>query len=799
MKRILLLFAVAVAICSCKSDAKSYPHLYVSQGDHQATIEKIENEEWAANAYKKIVDKVAPYVERHTQDPEWITSRLAMYWKDGERYTQCYLLKQNWDYGEGNAPVPTMRFPGMRTWNKYYNVPLEDRTPYNETGDMWGIDRLNPNSAPVLVPYKKTGHMIRYNNTEILDLAKNAAYIYWLNGDEKYAKFATDIYYKWLVGTYYMNPILDPTSSCGSLGGWAPGGICGYYDYEQIHDDSAERAAAIYDYLRPYLAQNTDAHLDSIGKGTKEVTDEVMKRFIDLGLVRGGKRGNWNVNGFARIMAPMIILDSNDAYEDGKGREYYLEYFLTKDKEYHDSLAGMLKNYDTVTGLWNESPGYAFGTVTSILDFATMLHPIGVDIIADNAILQKAAQAIIPWMDARGNLIVFGDTRGGVADYTIFERLLTYYTKVGDKKSAEKMASAIAQAIENGTYSRDNADLVGLTTQVAIKGELPAVESGDLSYSELHRLFTMKDYNGENRLMATIYGGRKGNHLSSNGLAITLYGFDYALAPDAAGYESYWSKDFGYHQTATGSNTILPGYTQGEIVVNNTYPTLAADEYFNTKPHGSFYRMVDVTASEKRRVLTMVRCGAEAGYYVDIFFSDQPENDYIFHNVGKRLTLKDKNGKDLRVRLAADLGTKHSDAYSYFKSPRKVNHSEDFIANWIVADGIEVDFRMLGGANRALYTVNAPYSTLLKTLTPSAVSSSPESTPTLIVRQNGVNGKEQPFVGVYEAHKGNPVVKSVDLVSKSDDSDSMVIKVTLASGAVDTITYSADKGVVVTR
>ncbi len=797
IKRVLAIFAVAVSFVACQGSDNDYPSLYVSQGDHKATLEKIQTEEWAATAYESLLNSIDPYVERHTTDPEWILSRLSMYWKEGERYTQCYLLKQDWDYGEGDAPVPTVRFPGMRTWNKYYNVPLEDRTPYNESGDMWGVDRLNPDAEPVLVPYKESGHMVRLNNVEILNLARNAAYVYWLNKDEKYAKFAADIYYKWLVGTYYMNPILDPTSSCGSAGGWEPGGICGYYDYEQIHDDAAERTAAIYDYLRPYLAVHSDAHLDSIGKSTKEVNDEVLKRFIDLGLIRGGRQGNWNVNGFARIMSPIVVLDSNEAYEDGKGREYYLEYFLSKSTEYHECLEGMLANYDSVTGLWNESPGYAFGTVVSILDFATMLYPIGVDIIAENEILQKAAQAILPWMDGKGNLIVFGDTRGGVADFTIFERLLTYYTKVGDEESAAKMASAIGQAIENGTYSREGADWIGITTQVPIKGELSKVESGDISYSELHRLFTMRDTAGENELMATIYGGRKGNHLSENGLAITLYGYDYALAPDAAGYESYWSADVRYHQTATGSNTIVPGYTQGDIVVNNTYPALSSDEYFNSKPHDTFYRMVDVSANEKRRILTSVRCSDTAGYYVDIFFSDQNENDYIFHNVGKKLTIQNKAGEPLTLKIASDLGTKHSDAYSYFTSPRKVAFASDFIAHWDLAEGIEVDLRMLGGSKRTLYAVDAPYSTLNPSLTPGGVSSSPEATPTLIVRQNGVNGASQPFVGVYEAHKGEPVVKSVDLVSQS--SDSMVIAVTLTSGAVDTITYSSNIGVTVAR
>ncbi len=798
MKKLLTYLLLCVALCSCQ-DAQQ-PHLYASKGDQEAVNQKIETQEWARESFDKIKASVDKYVEQHKTDPEWITSRIAMYWKDGERYTQCYLKAQNWDYGEGNAPVPTLRFPGMRTWNRYANVPLEQRPPYNETGDMLGIDRTNPDADPVSVPYKESGHMIRYNNVEILDLARSAAYVYWVTGDEDYAKFASDIYYQFLTGLYYMEPILDPTRSTGGAGGWEPGGICGYYDYEQIHDDMGRRIAATYDYLRPYLAKTPNAHIASIGKTTREVNDEVLKRFIELGLIRGGSKGNWNVNGYACIMAPIVVLGPNEEYEDGRGREYYLEYFLTKTTQYHVALDGILEYYDPITGLWDESPGYSFGTVTSLLDFATMLYPLGIDIIADNPILQKAAVAILPWMDERGNLVVFGDTRGGVADFTIFERLLTYFTKVGDAARANQMAEIIAKGIKDGIYTRDNSNWIGLTTQVVLPEDLSTSAVADLSYSTHHRFFTMKDYNGENKMMATIYGGRKGKHLSQTGLAITIYYDGYALVPDAAGYESYWSKDFSYHQSVTGANTIAPGYKEGDIVVNRTLPTIAADAFTNEGAHDSFYRMVDVSADEKRRVLTSVRVDDKSGYYVDIFSSDQMNNDYIFHNVGKELTLLNKAGDSpLRyLRKATDLASKgHHEAYSYFENPRKIAYNSDFIAHWDVADGIKVDFRQLGGSNRELYVVDAPYSTLYRNLTPEGVSASPDSTPTLIIRQNGVNGKSTPFVGVYEAYRGDAAVKSVDKVASANGE--LKFTVTLANGTVDTFTYTEAEGVTVSR
>lgn len=182
---------------------REHPCIYVSPSDRSRIQQKVRTEPWAREAFSKIRGRVEKLAERHVEDPRWIVSRLAMYWKEGERYTQCYLKKQNWDRGEGNAPVPTVRMPGMRTWNKYVNVPLEQRIPYNETGDMLGVNRHDPTAVPVKVPYKESGHMVRSNNSEILTLAENAAFVYWVTGEEKYARFAADIFNTWLAGTYY--------------------------------------------------------------------------------------------------------------------------------------------------------------------------------------------------------------------------------------------------------------------------------------------------------------------------------------------------------------------------------------------------------------------------------------------------------------------------------------------------------------------------------------------------------------------------------------------------------------------
>lgn len=42
--------------------------------------------------------------------------------------------------------------------------------------------------------------------------------------------------------------------------------------------------------------------------------------------------------------------------------------------------------------------------------------------------------AVFPWMDDAANMVVFGDSRGGSANFQTFENLLTYYTGTDNKE-----------------------------------------------------------------------------------------------------------------------------------------------------------------------------------------------------------------------------------------------------------------------------------------------------------------------------------------------------------------------------
>lgn len=804
-KRIALIITFFLAIIfSHAQKVKMHPRLFTDQEDRVQLLNKIEREAWAKDSWNKLLEEIDVHVNRHITDPEWIVSRLAMYWKKGEHYTQCYIKNQNWDYGEGNAPLPSVRLPGMRIWNDYVNVPLEDRIPYNESGDMLGISRSSGDKTPVLIPYKKSGHMVRQNNMEILKLAEKAAFAYYVTQDEKYAKYSSDILYTWLLGVYYMHPPLDPEKSTNGPGGYEPGGIMGYYDYEVIHDDRQITASMTYGFLYDYLNAHPHEHLKTINKKPVDVAGVVFKRFIEIGLMRGDKNGNWNVNRYKNILNSMLVLESNDFYEDGKGREYYIPFYTDyKPSEFFAGLPVIMDFYNKETGLWPESPGYASGMISLVLDMGLKLYKAGVNTLAGNPIITKAAMSNLGWLDARGNLVVFGDMRGGPADISSFESLLTYATWEGDMDTAEAMATVIRKSIASGQYDRHTSDWQGIIFNQPLPesgSDLPFHRS---AYSEFHRHLIMKNGNDENNgLMFTLFGGKNKSHLTKNGLAMQFYGKGWALAPDASAYESYWSNDAGYHRGIMGSNTIVPGYKDGEITINAMDPKTDLGAFYNSVETSKYCSFADVSADEKRRVVAMIRTSETTGYYVDIFRSDQEDNDYIHHNLGSLVSLKNVSNAPLSLKETNDLGTKYDKFYTFFKNQRKVNYSNDFNATWDIftlSPALHINMWMMGQDNRQLYVVDAPPTTIRDDVTPGQVNKSPETTPTLIVRQNGINGREHPFVSVFQSYETGK--KAIQNISKLKTSENF-ISISVASknskqyicNAIDNRVYKPMKG-----
>ena len=110
--------------------------------------------------------------------------------------------------------------------------------------------------------------------------------------------------------------------------------------------------------------------------------------------------------------------------------------------------------------------------------------------------------------------------------------------------------------------------------------------------------------------MFTLYGGKKGYFISlRTGWLLQFYAHGYALARMQRLMSPTGAKIMDTYQSPTGSNTVLPGYTEGDITIHAMEPMVKEGEFVNDRELTPYLNFADVSAGEKRRMVAMVRTG----------------------------------------------------------------------------------------------------------------------------------------------------------------------------------------------
>ena len=289
--------------------AYQHPRIYASDANKEAFLSQLTQSERPRTYVEDLKQQVEPYVDRHQSDPEWIISRLQMYWKT--RYTKVFVNGMDYSHGEGQAAVPTVRFSGSRDWATDYLVPaLEDVKPYMD--DERGIYLQNEakDGQPwEWAPIAETGHVIERINEQILDLAEDAAFLFWLTDEARYAKFAADILMKYVEGMHHREPPL-------TVGDDRNAKLMGLQTFEVIHERIVVPVTVAYDFLYPYLKEN--------GKDL-DMINAVLKKWVEQEIKFGVPDNNWNLMQARYITYLALALEDDEHYEDRKGQQYYLD------------------------------------------------------------------------------------------------------------------------------------------------------------------------------------------------------------------------------------------------------------------------------------------------------------------------------------------------------------------------------------------------------------------------------------------------------------------------------------------
>ena len=116
MRKILLLMALSFSawlqaqngILSMQL-SQEHPRYLTDASGKEATLKLISDEPWAKEVFGKLKEKTDVYVRLADAQPDWLLSRLAMYWKS--HATEVYVKGETFDHAGGEkAPVPTVRY-----------------------------------------------------------------------------------------------------------------------------------------------------------------------------------------------------------------------------------------------------------------------------------------------------------------------------------------------------------------------------------------------------------------------------------------------------------------------------------------------------------------------------------------------------------------------------------------------------------------------------------------------------------------------------------------------------------------
>jgi hypothetical protein len=707
LRETLLILSLATILFSpFNSEAQlSSPHILVNDSDKATVLDKIKNQSWARSILEEIHNEVTPYVSRHQTEPEWILSRYLMNRIPGKHHTTFYsdasgMGLVRW---EGNAPVPTVR---VSTWlrapitekgSSYRKPDIEELVPYDTSRVM---HLFNPETGQK--EWTDPQAYITDINGDINELALYAAIVYWLKGDDKYARFAADILDQWAKGCYYQEPIVGPCRT-------------GFLDMQTLGDQSYRSIILAYDFVKPFMQKNGyDLHW----------YETVFEKFASTLAFRGFWNNNWYAAESSTLVFAALSLENKQT------KDYYLKFFLEKDTIHGGcgqlALPSTVDKWLTPDGHWKEPGGYHNYPVGNLLVASLALEKNGYNIFGKFPALFQASYAMLKYSFPNLTVSAFGDTGRASQSAESLEIGLLGAVKY-KQPGLPEMTASMTKLTEGGIYRRERSGFLGLLCF------LPEIPEATTTYQwprtgilDFARYFLQRNgMDPETGLMVGVQGATY-NHNHCNGMAMELYGTGEVMGIDAGtgpNYEhpmhrNYYSQ-WAAHNTvvAAGSSSSVP-FSGAAGAKNIGQIALAAMEPLPDQeavsPHYSFTdtRYLDKsTNTQQSRTLAIVRTSETSGYFVDIYRSDNKlSNDYVYHNTGDSVSFLDETLKPVSsVSCSYPVNAKDYPGFRFFSDVKKIekyhgnlvarfcirgdNQDDRFVHAWIAGDAGNSYFR----------------------------------------------------------------------------------------------------------
>lgn len=800
---------------------EGFPRLLTTPDSKKETKKMIMKQAWAGKIFDDIKKRTDAYLAKIEKQPDWLYSRLQMYWTT--HATDVYINAETYDHAGGKAaPEPTVRYPGIRGMEAAFIRPaLEDIIPYddNKNGEVTFRDKSLPGMPMRLTHPSKTGAGITSINRQIMSIARDAAFMYWMTDDQRYAQMAAKVFDVYMAGLYYRNVPIDLAHGHQQT-------LVGLTTFEVIHEDIVEELTQTYDFLHDYLKSRYSKRMDMYASAFKKEADVII--------ANGVPHNNWDLFQAMFVQKIATVLDDNDAYKDKKGRQYYLDYLLNKSSIRQWSLQKLAAfGFDPLTHIWSESPGYSSNVVCDYADIATSFDKsFGINLIGEMPVIGQAVAAMPQYLFPNRMICGFGDTHPNYMRTSGLVRMIQNAQKYKLPQQEAKYTAMLKCIDPSVTASSGERRLPSSVNSLFAEKEFkvnPSIPAGKIEQYVSPLFYSPKvswlaQRNGmdkQHSLMISLNGSR-GNHQHANGISMELYGKGYVLGPDAGigrwlysglDYQEYYSQ-FPAHNTVcvdgVSSYPVMMSQHAFELRSNFPESTAASDTaFFSPVTYSEVYFREPESQSDQVRTNGIVTVDSLGGYYVDIFRSRKVAggdkmHDYFYHNLGQNMQLTAADGSELGLKPTDELAFAggHLYAYSYIYNKFSAETSKNIKALFrtTLKDSTNIDMTMWmkGDKNREVFEALSPVNREYERMSNEPYDIEKQPVLTFVARQKGEAWKH-PFVAVFEPSTTNEPTKiqSVSYFNaNSDDKKAMAsfagICVKLKSGRTDYIFSSAE-------
>lgn len=733
----------------------------------------------------KLKVKIENVMSQVDKQPDWLYSRLQMFWKTNA--SDVFVNGEAFAHPGGErAAEPTVKYNGTRGFESQYNRPkLEDLVPYDddEQGNVTYINKVTgkmEKTSPA-----KTGCNIAGVNRYIIGIARDAARIYAATGDMRYGQMAAKVFDVYMKGIAYRNVPIDLNHGHQQT-------LVGMTTFEVIHEDVINELTQMYPLIKPLV------------KDDQAVIEAGFKKWAENIIANGVPHNNWNLFQADFIVKIALVLQDNQAYADGKGKQYYLDYIVNQNSIRQWSMNKLIDfGFDANSKTWYESPGYSTTVLSSICDFANMLdEKAGIDLFKQRPILKEAVKTSAEYLFPNRMIAGFGDTHPGYLNTGGIDQVLKYATRHKNKNLISEMNL--------------------LKNAVAPQAPISEIEAytSTLFYAPNVSWIAMRSgMDKQHDLMASV-NASLGNHQHANGISLELYGKGYVLGPDAGiGRTLYSGLDYleYYSQMPAHNTVVVDGVSSYPVMMSQhafkvvaSYPEVSKEQPASKKlsekklsiqkdselkdkiTYATVSFIEPETQALQQRTTAIVKTSAKGGYYIDVFRSKKKEggdktHDYFYHNLGQEMKVMDAaSGLSLDMKPTEELAFAggHLYAYSYIydkKSAEMQNSVKTQFVTKILDDKvveamdgqreITMTMWMKKDENRTIFQALSPVNLEYERMPNQPYKVDEQPVLTFVARQKG-EAWNHPFVCVYEPSSDTEPgdIASVDYFTPSEPS-----------------------------